>query len=197
MARKSDRNRPWAASPDITPQQQRNRRIVKVFFLASVGLLLAVMIMPASNSDDTQSTASLTPAERLEKYVLDETGDETNLKETGGSRLRALSLNDGKVVIEMNGDENISSGLTKSTNRRLVLKAIKGLQESGATFDSAVISVYYPLIDKLGNTSVDVVLMYSFSASRIAAINPDNVDAKGMDLGFADIDTFIHPAFAW
>lgn len=125
MARKSDRNRPWAASPDITPQQQRNRRIVKVFFLASVGLLLAVMIMPASNSDDTQSTASLTPAERLEKYVLDETGDETNLKETGGSRLRALSLNDGKVVIEMNGDENISSGLTKSTNRRLVLKAIK------------------------------------------------------------------------
>lgn len=180
-----------------TKGQARNRKIVKWFFLLSVGLLIVVILAPSSDSDKMPSNVVLSPVGKLEQVILKETGSKSNLKETSGARMRSFTFSGGRVVIEMNGDENLSSGLTKSANRRLVLKAIKGLQKSAVTFDSAVIAVYYPLVDNLGNTSVDQVLKYSFSAARVVAINTDNVDTHGMDVGFADIATIVHPAFAW
>ncbi len=150
--------------------------------------------IPAATAPKT--TVPKTPAQILEERVKDEAGAKSNL-EGYSSRIRTVTIENGIATIEMNGDENLTDGTTKSSNRRLVLDAIRALKSAGVAYDSAFIAVYYPLVDNLGAVSMEPVLRYSFSLERIGLIQPDNVDTKGMDYDFADLGTIVHPAFRW
>ena len=143
-----------------------------------------------------KTTVAQSPTEILKARVEKEAGSKSNI-DGYSARVRTVSVEDGQVTIEMNGQENISDGTTKSANRRLVLDAITALKASGVTYETAFIAVYFPLVDNLGGTSMDPVLRYTFSSAQIMRIQPDNVDTKGMDSNFADLGTSVHPAFAW
>jgi len=180
--------------------------------LAILGIVGAVFgeepaTSPSSSKEESattktaESTISTTtnppsPARIIRNQVESEAGTKSNL-DGYESRVRNVLITDGVVTIEMNGDDNLSSGLVKSTNRRLVLDAISALKKAGVPFESADIFVYFPLVDNLGNVSMNAVLGYSFTVDRINQIQPENVDTKRMDSNFADLGTFIHPAFRW
>lgn len=147
-------------------------------------------------TSDLMTTVPQSPAQVLRDRVEKEAGSKSNL-DGYSSRIRTVTVDGGIASIEMNGDENLTEGTTKSSNRRLVLDAIRALKSSGITYDTAFIAVFYPLVDNLGGTSMEPVLRYTFSLERIGRIQPDNVDTKGMDYDFADIATIVHPAFRW
>jgi hypothetical protein len=100
-------------------------------------------------------------------------------------------------LIRLLGSENITSGLTKSSNRRLVLETIKAYQSAGLTSQFIAIDVYYPLVDNLGTEKLYRILGYGFTQDRIMAITADNIDTERMDENFADEFTFVHPEFQW
>jgi hypothetical protein len=151
---------------------------------------------PATTDSADETTVPKSPAQALQELVEKEAGSKSNL-DGNSSRIRTVSIEDGRATIEMNGDENLTEGTTKSSNRRLVLDAIKALKSSGVNYEIAFIAVHYPLVNNLGETAVEPVLRYTFSLEQIGRIQPDNVDTKGMDSNFADLGTIVHPAFVW
>lgn len=190
----------WSAptpGSEVTPgQKKRSRKGPLIFALIAVGFLIAVIAAPSSDTSSSEKVPA-TPAGQVQSAVTKQAGKSTNLDGVGGDRIKSVYISGGTLTVEMYGDENLSEGLTKSANRRLVLKAIKGIQNAGVSYTDATITVFYPLVDKLGNTSVDKVLSYSFSGAQISKINTDNVDTHNMDSGFADLGEYVHSAFAW
>ena len=144
----------------------------------------------------TPATVAPSPESALRKFVEKEAGNSTNLDGYTG-RIKSLDVSGEQVLIDMHGSENLTDGMVKSANRRLVLNAITAYQKSGLTASEIFISVWYPLTDNLGNTTLRRVLSYGFSAAQISKINAENVDTKNMDTNFADISTGIYPAFRW
>lgn len=155
---------------------------------------------PSSSDSTVAKTAPATvpasPESALRKLVEKEAGDSTNLDGYSG-RIKSLDVSDEQVLIDMHGSENLTDGMVKSANRRLVLDAITAYQKSGLTATEIFISVWYPLTDNLGNATLRRVLSYGFSAAQISKINAENVDTKNMDSNFADVSTAIYPAFRW
>lgn len=157
--------------------------------------ITAVFVLLGALQNDDEPSNDKTPQGRLSTAVQKETG-KTNLKGYG-ERIQLVEWSSAKTTIQLLGDENLSAGLTKSSNRRLVLEAIAGYQKTGLSSETIVIEVFYPLVDNLGNESLSRVLGYGFSQERISMIQPENIDPKLMDSGFADLFTSIHPSFRW
>ena len=181
-----------------------NWSVKKKIVVSVVGSLFTLSVVGAvfgedpqtSNKNADNTTVPKSSSQVLLERVEKEAGKKSNL-DGFSSRIRNVAIQGGKVSIEMNGNQNLTEGLTKSTNRRLVLDALKALKSSGVTYESAYIAVYYPLVNNLGEMSVLPVLRYTFSFEQIGRIQPENVDTKGMDRNFADLGTVVHPAFAW
>ena len=177
--------------------KKKSRKGPAIFALIAVGLLIAVVVAPSSDSKPTLQYGATTPAGIIEAAVIQEAGKSSNIDGSGGKRIKYILVSSEKIDIEIYGDENLSEGLTKSANRRLVLDTIKAVQDVKVGFSEVTIKVFYPLVDKLGNTTIDKVLSYTFTSDQLMKINTANIDTKNMDNGFADVDQFIHPAFAW
>jgi hypothetical protein len=148
-----------------------------------------------SAPEETAPPEAATPSERLTEAVLKETG-KSNVKGYG-DRIQVVESSEEQTLVRLLGDENLTSGLTKSSNRRLVLEAITAYQSSGITSQFIAIEIYFPLVDNLGTEKLFRVLGYGFTQERIMAITPGNIDTKRMDENFADEFTFIHPSFRW
>lgn len=157
--------------------------------------ITAIFVLLGALQNEDEPANDKTPQGRLSAAVRKETG-KTNLKGYG-DRIQLVEWSSAETTIQLLGDENLSTGLTKSSNRRLVLEAITGYQKSGLSSETIVIEVFYPLVDNLGNESLNRVLRYGFSQERISVIRPENVDPKQMDSNFADLFTSIHPTFLW
>jgi hypothetical protein len=155
--------------------------------------------LPSSvNTDETttSSNAALTPKQKLTKLINESAGDDSSLDGIN-VRVKSLDIADDQVLIDLYGDENLTEGLLKSSNRRLVLDAIDAYQSSGLIADQVSISVWFPLVDEAGVETLRRVLSYGFSAAQIARIQTENIDTKNMDNGMADTYTAIYPAFRW
>ena len=177
--------------------KKKSRKGPAIFALIAVGLLIAVVAAPSSDSKPTLQYGATTPAGIIEAAVIKEAGNSSSIDGAGGKRVKYILVSSKKIDIEIYGDENLSEGLTKSANRRLVLDTIKAVQDANVNFSEATIKVFYPLVDKLGNTTIDKVLSYTFTGAQLAKINTGNIDTHNMDNDFADVGQFIHPAFAW
>lgn len=143
----------------------------------------------------TSAPEAATPSERLTEAVLKETG-KSNVNGYG-DRIQVVESSEEQTLVRLLGDENLTSGLTKSSNRRLVLEAITAYQSSGITSQFIAIEIYFPLVDNLGAVKLFRVLGYGFTQERIMAITPGNIDTKRMDENFADEFTFVHATFRW
>ena len=140
-------------------------------------------------------TEDNSPVARLIAAVSKETG-KTNI-EGYGDRIQLVEWSQEQTLIRVLGTENLTSGLTKASNRRLVLDGIRAYQESGLSSEFIAIEVYFPLVDNLGAENLRRVLGYGFTQERISLIQTQNIDTKRMDTNFADEFTYVHPAFAW
>ncbi len=186
MARKT---RSQLTQDQVQSSKKRGRLII------IISLVLAVLFGIGSLTGSSTKTKTKTldvnasPSDKL-KFAIQ--------KEVGSSiQIPSAYVAGDTVTVILSGTDNLTEGLTKSSNRRLVLKAIDGLRTSGVSYEKVVISVNYPLTDKLGNTREEKVLEFAFTRDRIVQINTDGVDVNNMDNGFADISTYIHPAFRW
>jgi hypothetical protein len=172
----------------------------------TVGILVVVSLIPsgddsssdessAGNGNDTSQPADATPSGQLTDIVRKATGKSNVDKH--GDRIQLVEWTEEQTLIRLLGDQNLTSGLMKSANRRLVLDAIKAYQSAGLTSEFIVVDIYYPLVDNLGTEKLYRVLGYGFTQERIMAITTDNIDTKRMDENFADEFTFVHPEFRW
>jgi len=196
-------------SPDELKKRYDLKRRALIFFGGTPSFLLLVSIIPSGDdssssgrssgqSDTTQKAQTTQPATadaKLSAAVRKEAG-KSNI-DNYGDRIQYIEWTEEQTLIRLLGDENLSSGLTKSSNRRLVLDAIEAYQSAGLASESIAIDIYFPLVDNLGNEKLYRVLGYGFTQERIMAINPGNIDTKRMDANFADEFTFVHPAFQW
>ncbi len=181
--------RPPLTADQIKSAGKRRRIIVIVVAVLVVFPIIGALFGSDAKTTTTTPAANASPLTKLTNAVTDEVGSSKDV--------RAINLTEGSAVIDLNGKDNLTEGLIKSSNRRLVLKAIDGLRTSGVSYTEVQISVYFPLTDKLGNTTTELVLQYAFTRDRILMINTEGVDVKDMDAGFADISTVIAPAFRW
>lgn len=207
---------PVVATPGKKPKKPFYKRI---WFLILVGLMIIGYFAPDSEKTETSkeissSTSSMSslssnevpqgggatsenesPQGRLADAILVETG-KTNIKGYG-DRVQLVEWSDEQTLIRLLGDENITEGTTKSSNRRLVLETISAYQQSGLSSEIIAIEIFYPLIDNLGNESLSKILGYGFTQEQITLIRSENIDTKRMDINFADLFTIIHPSFRW
>jgi hypothetical protein len=184
----------------------RGRKIVCAMIasfvvLSLVGALFGSDTTKTSNSSDSSSDSSIpqnpeSAEDKLAKAIRDEAGDRTNI-EGYSDRIKDLSITDEMVSINLMGSDNLTEGLVKGANRNLVLDAIKAYQNAELTSEKLSITIWFPMVDNLGNAELDEVLIYEFSSEQIGKINPAGVDTKRMDQDFADLYTYIHPAFEW
>lgn len=177
--------------------------VVAFFFVTSIiGAIFPSEKKTESSSssivktEDSLIATELSPEQKLTKLINDSAGKDSNL-EGINVRIKSLDIAADQVLIDMYGDENITEGTMKSANRRLILKAIDAYQESGLTAEEVSISVWYPLVDEVGVSTLRRVLSYGFTAPQIARIQTENIDTKSMDNGMADVYTAIYPAFRW
>lgn len=203
---KKNRN---AQHPEETKKPVVTRRRALIFVGVALGFLVIISMIPSnedssSNGDNTDQSAdadvtspaeAVTPVGRLTDAIRDETG-KSNI-EGYGDRIQLVEFSEEQTLIRLLGSENITSGLTKSSNRRLVLETIKAYQSAGLTSQFIAIDVYYPLVDNLGTEKLYRILGYGFTQDRIMAITADNIDTERMDENFADEFTFVHPEFQW
>ena len=180
----------------------------KTFLSLGVVLILWVSLgsLPASDGAKSKSSISTnsktenavfqTPEEELTELINTTAGNDSNI-EGIDMRVRSLELTADEASIELYGDENLTEGLIKSSNRRLVLKTIDAYQASGIKAEQVNISVWFPLVDEAGVPTLRQVLSYGFSSSQIARIQTSNIDTERMDNGMADVYTSIYPAFRW
>jgi hypothetical protein len=189
------------------------KKIIVAIVAFFVFMTLLGVIFPADSEDTNQTSSSqqdkdsdatttttsaieLTPKQKLTALINEEAGNDSNLDGIN-VRIKSLDIAQDQILIDLYGDENLTSGLMKSANRRLILKAIDAYQSSGLTADQVSISVWFPLVDEAGVATLRRVLSYGFSASQIARIQTANIDTKRMDSGMADVYTAIYPAFRW
>jgi hypothetical protein len=147
-------------------------------------------------TDESTIATALSPEQKLTKLINDSAGKDSNLDGIN-VRIKSLDIASDQVLIDMYGDENLTEGMMKSANRRLILKAIDAYQASGLKAKEVSISVWFPLVDEVGVSTLRRVLSYGFSASQIAKIQTENIDTKSMDNGMADVYTVVYPAFRW
>ena len=180
-------------SPLTQDQVHSSKKRGRLVIIISVVLAVLFGIGSLTGSSDKTETktpaTNASPSDKLKFAVQEEVGSSVQIP-------TAFVAGDSATIM-LTGSDNLTEGLIKSSNRRLVLKAIDGLRTSGVSYKKVVISVNFPLTDKLGNTSEEKVLEFAFSRNRIVQINTAGVDVHDMDYGFADINTFIHPSFAW
>ncbi len=185
--------------------------VVAFFFVTSI---IGAIFPSGNNTESTRSsvvkndettttpelsttiTPELSPEQKLTELINDSAGKDSNLDGING-RVKMLDIAEDQVLIDMYGDENLTEGLTKSANRRLILKAIDAYQKSELSADEVAISVWFPLVDEVGVSTLRRVLSYGFTAAQIAKIQTENIDTKSMDNGMADVYTVIYPAFRW
>jgi hypothetical protein len=175
--------------------------IASFVVLSSVGALFGSDTTSTSNSSDPFSDSSISQnpesaEDKLAKAIRGEAGDTTNL-EGYSDRIKELSITDEMVSISLMGSDNLTEGLVRGANRNLVLDAIKAYQNAALTSEKLSITIWFPMVDNLGNSELDEILIYEFSSDQIRKIYPHGVDTKGMDENFADLYTYIHPAFEW
>jgi hypothetical protein len=176
--------------------------VVGFFLVMSlIGVLFGSDTATVSDSDEVPSATSESkepesPLEKLTKAVREEAGDKTNL-DGYSDRIKEISVTNEIVAIDLMGSDNLTEGLVKGANRGLVLDAIKAYQKASVSSEKLAITIWFPLVDNLGNAELDEVLIYEFSSSQIEKINPEGVDTKRMDENFADVYTYVHPAFEW
>jgi hypothetical protein len=186
---------------ELQKRKKKNKRLL-IFVGATFAFLFIVSVIPSSDDnssssgdDESSQPADTSPTGRLTSAVSKATG-KSNVSGYG-DRIQLLEWTEEQTLIRLLGDENLTSGLMKSANRRLVLDSIEAYQSSGLTSQTIVIDVYYPLVDNVGAEKLYRVLGYGFTQERISAIQTENIDTKRMDVGFADDFTYVHPAFVW
>jgi hypothetical protein len=193
-------------SPDEIKNLADKKRRALIFLGVAVGILVVVSLIPSSddsssdgnnadNGNETSQPVDATPSGQLTDLVGKATG-KSNLNGYG-DRIQLAEWTEEQTLIRLLGDQNLTSGLMKSANRRLVLDAIKAYQSAGLTSEFIAVDIYYPLVDNLGTEKLYRVLGYGFTQERIMAINTDNIDTKRMDENFADEFTYVHPEFRW
>jgi hypothetical protein len=189
-------------TPEQAEKQKKTKKRALIFLGATVALLIIVSVIPSSDDTSSGSDAERTsqpadssPVGRLSDAVRKETG-KSNVKGYG-DRIQLVEWSEEQTLIRVLGDENLSSGLTKGSNRTLVLESIKAYQGSGLSSALIAIEVYYPLVDNVGAENLYRVLGYGFTQERISAIQTENIDTKRMDANFADEFTYVHPSFVW
>ena len=104
------------------------------------------------------------------------------------------SGSDKSLYIEFGIGDNFTSSLIVSGIQIDVTDMLKTVSQSGLLPDYALINISgtFPLVDKFGNTSTDMVLNLTYNRATIDKINWDNFLYSNI-LDIAD-SIFIHPA---
>lgn len=147
---------------------------------------------------EEQAAKEEAPKEELEKAQTPQEQVEKALKKN--SKAEFLKVNGQfiqepySVQVEYLGKENLSSSMTTKGMKMAVLEAVYAVKGLKLDISDVGISVKYPLVDKLGNTTEEYVIKSDFDKETIDKLN-DNKHAIDID-NLPDIATswWEHPA---
>ena len=90
--------------------------------------------------------------------------------------------------------ENLNESLTKGGAKRDIAEILQAVAATGLTYREVTVFGSHPLVDKLGNTTAEVVVKASYTGNTIDAINWDNfLPLENMyEVGN---NVWLHPAF--
>ena len=120
-----------------------------------------------SKSETKDNSQNISPEENLK---------ETIIKVIGEENLETFNYvpDNNFALIKFKGSENLSSKMTVKGMYMDISNILKGIQKDiNVNVD---VNVTYPLQDKYGNTSEDIVIKATFNSDTIKKINFDNFD---------------------
>lgn len=149
---------------------------------------------PKKTAAPKPSKPALTPEQTIKKAIEKKTGSKSNFDKR---RVRQVDIwDDGVVNIQLNGDENISEGLTKDGVRSLMKDVIEVAQDLKLDPKELRIMIWYQLVDQYGQEFEHPVLTYGISGTVLKKINTEYLYGEDLD-GVADQELNIHPAFKY
>jgi hypothetical protein len=101
----------------------------------------------------------------------------------------------GEVHIKWTIDENLTEGLTKDTLRLEATEILEAVSKSSFRFRTVLLEGTFPLVDKFGNESEEIVVRAVFTRNVVERINYENIAFKSiLDLAGS---SSVHPAFQY
>lgn len=121
---------------------------------------------------------NLSTEELIEKYINDAFGEKTN---TDKPTIEKISLVEGSLSIELNGDDNITVGYIRDdmlSNSKKILEHIKSYDD---ITDDVFIGYIIDMVDSYGNTEPTKVLNMRFTQETLDKINFDSFSYESFD----------------
>lgn len=101
---------------------------------------------------------------------------------------------DGQIFVTWHIRDNLTEGLTKASARHDATYILQGVRHSGVPFTEVRLIGKADLVDQLGRTSTDTVVVATYPKSTVDAIQFDNFDKDNIfKPGVADTAD-LHPA---
>lgn len=109
----------------------------------------------------------------------------------------SVTITTGKAInVEWAAKDNLTEGLVKDSLRLDAVNVLKAVHENVKTpYTEVNLKATFSLVDKLGNTSEDMVFNAVIPKAIVDKINYDNFDFHNID--GLDENAFIHPAFRY
>lgn len=133
---------------------------------------------------------NLSTEDSIKKFINNSLGKETNM---GKPTIEKVSLIDGSLSIELNGNDNLTIGFIRDgmlSDAKKVLEHVKVYED---VTDDVFIAYLFDMVDSYGNTKPIIVLNMRFTQETINNINFDGFSYKNLEL-VAD-NFYLHQAF--
>lgn len=137
------------------------------------------------------TTTTEPPAETIAQAVDDALGDSNR----DVDRLAPITLVDGHVSIRWAINDNLTEGLIKDGARIDAVEILQALHDTGIAYATVTLEGTFPLVDQLGNSSEERVVLVTYPAELVDQINFEGFDFKNA-FEITD-DVFVHPAFQY
>lgn len=151
-------------------------------------------VVNKENKEKTEESVPSTPKEQIEKIIIDNIDEKTNMDND-----RIVSIEDmsegadwSYVLLTLNGSENFTNELTKSTlwsDSTEILEPISKMEG----VQKIVLRWQLPLTDTNGNTSDVKVMTINLEREQLDKINWENFN--GENYAKVSKDYFEHPVF--
>ncbi|RJO58951.1 hypothetical protein C4546_05115 [Candidatus Parcubacteria bacterium] len=144
----------------------------------------------AGSENNNASSVEMTYESKLEKAITDEIGAKNNMDKP---KVRSVKvMNPNETLVEINGDENLTSGMTKKGIDKDILNTFKAIFATDTNPNLlASVDVYFPTVDKYGNESDNRVIRALLKRETANKIQWDNILLENIPAVFDDYDEYV------
>jgi hypothetical protein len=183
----------------------RHKILTAILVLIVLSIMTSAMSGENSTTNVTDNSISkeiiknLTPKEKVETVISDKLSGKNNLSKTKLIKVNVVNQIDGGLgaFIEFNADDNLTTNLRKMGIESDMSEIYQILYDGDLNVTAASISAYFPLADKYGNETSEVVYKSILDKTEADKINwsADSATLKLEIVPSIWTTSILHPEF--